>query len=294
MALGEGELGAFRAYAEVYPDDCLLLVDTINTLESGVPNAIKVFEELRRKGHKPLGIRLDSGDLAYLSIQSARMLDSAGFPDTKIVLSNQLDELVVWQVITQIEEEAPRYGLDPDSLIKRLVYGVGTKLITSKGDSALDGVYKLVAVRDNADWVPAIKLSETPKKTLNPGNKMAWRIYDKRGYATADLLTINEGDPGEADPLKLRHPSDHAKFRVMKRSEISSTEPLLVKVLDEGRPVYDFPSIEDIRTRRVEDIERLDSGVRRIMNPHIYHVSLSEKLWDIKNALIESVEKESV
>ncbi len=294
MALGEGELGAFRAYAEVYPDDCLLLVDTINTLESGVPNAIKVFEELRRKGHKPLGIRLDSGDLAYLSIQSARMLDSAGFPDTRIVLSNQLDELVIWQVITQIEEEAPRYGLDPESLIKRLVYGVGTKLITSKGDSALDGVYKLVAVREEGRWEPAIKLSETPTKTLNPGNKMAWRIYDKRGFATADLLTIDEGDPGEKELIKMRHPSDHSKFRIMKGNEISRTEPLLVKVFEDGGLVYDFPSIEEIRVRRIEDIEKLDSGVRRIMNPHIYHVSLSENLWNLKHDLIRSIENESV
>ena len=140
MALGEGELEAFRAYADVYPDDCTLLVDTIDTLESGVPNAIKVFEELRRKGHEPVGIRLDSGDLAYLSIQSAGMLDAAGFPDAKITLSNQLDELVIWQIITQIQEEAPRYGVDPDHLINRLVYGVGTRLITSAGQPALDGV----------------------------------------------------------------------------------------------------------------------------------------------------------
>lgn len=293
MALGEGELGAFRAYAEVYPDDCLLLVDTINTLESGVPNAIKVFEELRNKGHKPLGIRLDSGDLAYLSIQSAKMLDGAGFPDTKIVLSNQLDELVVWQIITQIEEEAPRYGIDPDRLIKRLVYGVGTRLITSKGDSALDGVYKLVAVKEKGEWVPAIKLSETPKKTLNPGNKMAWRIYDKRGNATADVLTIDEGDPMENDILKLHHPSDHTKYRILRSNEMSRTEPLLVMVLDEGKPAYEFPTIEEIRIVRTDDIEKLDSGVRRIMNPHIYHVSLSEKLWDLKQELIRSIENES-
>ncbi|NTU60496.1 MAG: nicotinate phosphoribosyltransferase, partial [Deltaproteobacteria bacterium] len=146
MALGEGELGAFRAYAEVYPDDCLLLVDTVNTLESGVPNAIRVFEELRAKGHRPVGIRLDSGDLAHLSIQAGKMLDAAGFPETGIVLSNALDELVIWQILAQIEEEAPRYGVDADRHINRLSFGVGTRLITSKGASALDGVYKLVAL----------------------------------------------------------------------------------------------------------------------------------------------------
>ena len=121
LALGQSELDAFRAYADVYPDDCLLLVDTINTLESGIPNAIRVFEEVRREGHKPVGIRLDSGDLAYLSIQAAKMLDEAGFPETAIVLSNDLDELIIWQIVTQIKEEATRYGVDPDHLVRRLV-----------------------------------------------------------------------------------------------------------------------------------------------------------------------------
>ena len=148
LALGMSELDAFRAYAEVYPDDCLLLVDTINTLESGIPNAIKVFEELHRKGHEPVGIRLDSGDLAYLSIQAAKMLDEAGFELTKIVISNNLDELIIWQILTQILEEAPRYNVDPNQLVKRLIYGVGTRLITSWGEPALGGVYKLVAVCD--------------------------------------------------------------------------------------------------------------------------------------------------
>ena len=149
MALGQSELDAFRAYADVYPDDCLLLVDTVDTLESGIPNAITIFDELRQKGHEPVGIRLDSGDLAYLSIQAAKMLDDAGFPDVSIVLSNQLDELVIWQILTQLEQEAGKYGVNPDKLIDRLVYGVGTNLITSSGDSSLDGVYKLVAVRDD-------------------------------------------------------------------------------------------------------------------------------------------------
>src|SRR3990170_3414848 len=125
IALGMSELDAFRAYADVYPDDCLLLVDTVNTLDSGIPNAIRVFEELRRKGHEPVGIRLDSGDLAYLSIQAAKMLDMAGFSNTTIVLSNQLDELVLLQVRSQIQEEAPRYGVDPVKLLERLAYGVG-------------------------------------------------------------------------------------------------------------------------------------------------------------------------
>jgi len=288
MAMGEGELGAFRAYAELYPDDCLLLVDTINTLQSGIPNAIVAFEELRRKGHEPVGIRLDSGDLAYLSIQAAAMLDKAGFPNTIIVLSNQIDELVVWQIITQIEEEAPRFGVDTDHLIKRLVYGVGTNLITSKGAPALDGVYKLVAVNNGQDWLPSIKLSESREKTHNPGSKRVWRIYDKRGKATADLLTLGEMNPAVMDEITLHHPLDHTKYRVLKREEISKAELLLEKILDKGKLVYKFPSIEELRSQRIGDMDCLDLGIKRIVNPHIYHVSLSEELWNLKQGLIES------
>jgi nicotinate phosphoribosyltransferase len=288
MALGEGELGAFRAYADIYPDDCLLLVDTIDTLESGIPNAVRVFEELRRKGHRPVGIRLDSGDLAHLSVQAARMLDEAGFPDAKIVLSNQLDELVIWQIITQIEEESPRYGVDPDRLIGRLVYGVGTRLITSQGASALDGVYKLVAVRDEGQWLPAIKLSETPEKVPNPGHKHVWRVYDRRHRATADLLSLDDEDPREIEQLILHHPTKHTLHRTLGQDEISEVEPLLVDVLKEGHLVYDLPSIEEMRERRQADLERLHPGVRRIVNPHVYHVSLTERLWNLKQALIQS------
>jgi nicotinate phosphoribosyltransferase len=292
MALGEGELDAFRAYAGVYPDDCLLLVDTIDTLESGIPNAIKVFEELRREGHKPVGVRLDSGDLAHLSVQAARMLDEAGFPDPLIVLSNQLDELVIWQLITQIEKEAPRYGVDPDHLIGRLVYGVGTRLITSQGASALDGVYKLVAVRDGGQWTPAIKLSETPEKTINPGHKHVWRVYDQRGKATADLLSLDDEDPREVERVLLHHPTEHITYRTLARDDVSEIEPLMVDVMQEGALVYDLPSIEEMRERRQADVERLDPGVKRLVNPHIYHVSLTERLWNLKQTLIESVREE--
>lgn len=287
-AIGEDELTAFEAFAEIYPDDCLLLVDTINTLESGVPNAIKVFEKLRAKGHEPVGIRIDSGDLAYLSIQAARMLTQAGFPKTSIVLSNELDELVIWQIQTQIQEEASRYGIEPQDVLHRLVYGVGTNLITSEGSPALGGVYKLVAVKEGAEWVPAIKISEMPLKTPNPGQKQGWRIYDKRGLATADLLSLEDEDPRQMDAILARHPSDPAKFRTIRQSEIGEIEPLLVDVLKEGKLVYDMPTIEDMRARRKADIARLDVGVRRLINPHIYHVSLTGKLWDLKQHLIES------
>jgi len=288
MALGEGELGAFRAYADLYPDDCLLLVDTIDTLQSGVPNAITVFEELRRAGHRPVGIRLDSGDLAHLSIRAARMLDAAGFEDTAIVLSNNLDELVIWQIITQIQEEAPRYGVEPDHLIRRLVFGVGTRLITSEGHPALDGVYKLVAVQNGAQFVPTLKLSETPEKTLNPGHKQAWRIYDARGKATADLLTTADEDPRDGFPLVLRHPIDPAKQRTLSADDVLEIEPLLTPVLEEGRRVAEQPSLAAMRAVRQADVARLDPGVRRLVNPHTYHVSLSQWLWDLKQRLVHT------
>lgn len=286
MALGLGELDAFRAYADVYPDDCLLLVDTINTIESGIPNAIKVFEELRRKGHRPVGIRLDSGDLAHLSIQAAQMLNDAGFPDVSIVLSNQLDELVIWQILTQLEQEAGRYDLDPDKLIARLIYGVGTNLITSGGDSSLDGVYKLVAVWDNGQWTPAIKISESPAKIPDPGYKRVWRIYDNRGKATADLIGLDDENPRQEDKLTLHHPSDPQAMRRLDAGSISEIEPLLVDIMVDGKMVYDWPTIEAMRALRDRDLEQLDAGVKRIMNPHIYHVSLTLRLWKLKQEII--------
>jgi nicotinate phosphoribosyltransferase len=290
MALGEGELGAFRAYAEVYPDDCLLLVDTIDTLKSGVPNAITVFEELRRKGHKPVGIRLDSGDLAYLTIQCATLLNEAGFPNTSIVWSNQLDELVIWQILTQIQQEAPRYGLDPNDLIKRVVYGVGTKLITSEGDSALDGVYKLVAIDVNGQWKPTLKVSESAAKTLNPGHKSVWRLYDQRGKANVDLLGLENEDLCQNGGITLHHPIEVGIQRTIDCKNISAIEPLLVDIMKDGQIVYDLPSLDRIRQQRISDTERLDPGVKRLVNPHIYHVSLTQKLWQLKQDLIKTAQ----
>jgi len=294
MALGEGELGAFRAYADLYPDDCLLLVDTVDTLHSGVPNAIKVFEELRRKGHRPVGIRLDSGDQAYLSIQAAKQLDTAGFPDTSIVLSSDLDELVIWQILTQIQHEAPRYAVDADRLIRRLVYGVGTRLITSWGEPALGGVYKLVAVRKDGDWNSAIKISESPSKTPTPGNKRAWRIYDQRHKATADLLTLEQEPLPEGQPLVLRHPVDHNKLRILSPEQISRVEPLHTEIVRAGKLVYELPPLATLRQQRAADVEALDPGVRRLVNPHLYHVSISESLWNLKQELIAGARSQNI
>jgi len=285
--LGGSELDAFRAYADLYPDDCLLLVDTINTLESGIPNAIKIFEELRRKGHRPLGIRLDSGDLAYLTLKAAQELNQAGFAETAIVLSNQLDEMVIWQIISQIRDEAPKYGMEPADIIKRLTFGVGTSLITSRGAAALDGVYKLTAIQKNGSWAPAIKISETPSKTLNPGAKEAWRLYDKRNKAVCDVLAMREEPLDQQADLHLHHPTEYHAQRTVKRETLSRVEKLWVDLPTTGSESPASELIEQMRQRKIQDLHLLDDGVKRLVNPHLYHVSLTRNLWDLKQELVK-------
>jgi len=286
MALGEGELGAFRAYADVYPDECVLLVDTIDTLESGVPNAITVFEELKRKGHRPLGIRLDSGDLAHLAVRASQMLDAAGMGDVHIVLSSSLDELTIFQILTQIADEAPRYGEDADRVIGRLLYGVGTKMATSDGQPYLDGVYKLVAVGDEGGWRPAIKVSDTPAKMMNPGRKRVHRLYDQRGLATADLMSLADEELNY--PLEALHHHETGVSRVLAAERISGSEELLEEMRLE-RPVDDPAVVAEAKKRRIEDLERLDPGVKRLVNPHVYHVSITRRLADLKAKLVAEV-----
>ncbi|MCX7938315.1 MAG: hypothetical protein N2545_02605 [Thermoflexales bacterium] len=163
---------------------------------------------------------------------------------------------------------------------------MGTNLITSMGDPALDGVYKLVSVQRGSAWVPAIKISETPEKTLTPGQKSVWRLYDQRGMATADLLCLRDEDPRRQPLLVLRHPSDHTKSRTLRAEDLSAIEPLMVEVMREGKLVYELPTIEAMRAARQRDIEHLDPGVRRLIRPHTYHVSLSEALWTLKQRLV--------
>ncbi|PIE56102.1 MAG: nicotinate phosphoribosyltransferase [Desulfobulbus propionicus] len=285
VALGGDELEAFRAYAASYPDDCLLLVDTINTMESGIPNAIKVFEELKRKGHQPVGVRLDSGDLAYLTLRAAKELDKAGFNETAIVLSNELDELVIWQIIRQICDEGPGLGMDPDKVIGRLVFGVGTSLITSKGASALNGVYKLTAVRRDTRWQPAIKISENPGKTLNPGAKEVWRLYDQRNRAVCDVLALADEPLEQTDVFHLHHPMEYHKRRLLIRENLSRVERLWTELPLYGDNSPADESIAVIRRRKEGDLELLDGGVKRLVNPHLYHVSLTRRLWQLKQEL---------
>jgi nicotinate phosphoribosyltransferase len=293
MALGEGELEAFRKFARSYPDECIFLVDTIDVLESGVPNAITVFGELEARGHRPVGIRLDSGDLAYLAIQSARMLDQAGFEDVSIVLSSDLDELAIWQILSQIDAEAPRYGLDPVRLVGRLTFGVGTRLITSQGDSALGGVYKLVAVGDETnEWVPAIKVSEDVMKIPAPGEKRVFRAYDNRGLATADVVALADEKPFDADIVELFHPHKDV-YRTLMTAELSGVEELLEPVFRQGLRQDGDPTIDVLRDRRNTDLERLDPGVRRLVNPHIYHVSLTARMKELQRQMVESALKDA-
>ena len=290
MAMGGSELDAFRAYAALYPNNTLLLVDTIDTLRSGVPNAITVFQALRAEGYRPVGIRLDSGDLAYLSLHSARLLDEAGFPDALIVLSNNLDELVIWQIESQIRQEAARVGVEADAVIRRLVFGVGTHLVTSYGDPALGGVYKLVALQDERGaWQPAIKVSESAQKTPTPGVKRAFRVYDERGIATADLLALRD-EPLDGARLELRHPFGEGR-RVLDRAAVT-LEPLHETMLEGGEAVRPA-TVGESRARCRADVARLDPGVRRLINPHIYHVSLTPALSELKEQLVRKVRASS-
>ncbi len=279
MAVGGGELEAFRAFAADHPDGCVLLVDTIDTLGSGLPNAITVFGELRDAGHRPGGVRLDSGDLAYLGVRAARMLDDAGFDDARIVLSGDLDELTIWQILTQMADEAAREGVDIAALRARLVYGVGTRLITSEGDGAFDGVYKLVGICDeDGAWVPAVKISENPAKIPIPGPKAVWRLYDRRGTASVDVVTADDGDPLDADTVRLHHPYLDGVSRTLPRDAVSRAEPLHRTVFSDGAPTTAPPPVAELRDRCRADIERLDPGVVRLVNPHRYHVSLDDTM----------------
>lgn len=289
IALGSSELEAFRSFARMYPDECILLVDTVDIMRSGVPNAITVFEELREAGHEPVGIRIDSGDLAYMTIQAAAMLNAAGFEDAAIVLSSDLDELVIWQILSQLESEAPRYGLEPAALVGRVTFGVGTRLITSHGDPALGGVYKLVAVDDDrGNPEPAIKISENIEKIAVPGDKRLIRAYDSRGLATADIIAMADEDPLSSDLVHLYHPHREV-HRTVKASDILDSEDLLEPVFVDGKRQDGDPDLETLRERRRTDLERLDPGVRRLVNPHIYHVSLTKKMKDLQLELMDEL-----
>ena len=268
----DSELEAFRAYADTYPDACLLLVDTYDTIRQGIPNAITVFKELRAKGHEPLGIRIDSGDLAYLSKKARAMLDEAGFPNATITASSDLDEEVIFDLRAQ--------GAKIDT------WGVGTRLITSQNAPSLGGVYKLSALEKNGKMIPKIKLSENKGKITNPGYKKVLRIYDKAKHkALADLICLDEEQYDETKPLTIFDPVD--TWKKLRLTNYTLRE-LLVPVFVRGKQVYHSPCLQDICAYAKQEMQTLWEEYKRLTKPHLYKVDLSEQLYELKQALIEA------
>ena len=268
----DSELEAFRAYADTYPDACLLLVDTYDTIRQGIPNAITVFKELRAKGHEPLGIRIDSGDLAYLSKKARAILDEAGFPNATITASSDLDEEVIFDLRAQ--------GAKIDT------WGVGTRLITSQNAPSLGGVYKLSALEKNGEMIPKIKLSENKGKITNPGYKKVLRIYDKAKHkALADLICLDEEQYDETKPLTIIDPVD--TWKKLRLTNYTLRE-LLVPVFVRGKQVYHSPCLQDICAYAKQEMQTLWEEYKRLTKPHLYKVDLSEQLYELKQALIEA------
>ncbi|MDK2932865.1 MAG: nicotinate phosphoribosyltransferase [Clostridiales bacterium] len=272
IQLFSSELDAFKAYARTYPDNCVLLVDTYNVLKSGIPNAIKVFnEEVVPRGFRPKGIRIDSGDITYLSKEARKMLDEAGFPDCKIIASNALDEYIIRDILIQ--------GAKVD------MFGVGERLITSKSEPVFGGVYKLAAVEENGRIVPKIKLSENVSKITNPYFKQVYRLFERdTGKAIADVLTLADETIDDNKPYEIFDPE-----HTWKRKTITNfyAKKLQVKIIENGKRIYDSLDLDVIRNYCKEQIDTLWDEVLRFENPHEYYVDLSQPLWDIKNKLLK-------
>ena len=271
VQLFDSEYEAFKAYASTYPDSCTLLVDTYNVLKSGIPNAIRVFNEiLVPNGHRPRGIRIDSGDITYLSKKARKMLDEAGFPDCKITASNSLDEYIIQDMIRQ--------GACVDS------FGVGERMITASSAPVFGGVYKLVAVEQDGEIVPKIKVSENTAKITNPGFKKLWRLYDRENNkAIADVITMHDEIIDDTKPYEIFDPE-----HIWKRKTLTSFRavPLQVQLFNAGKCVYESPSVEEIRTYCKEQMITIWDEVLRFENPHKYYVDLSQNLWDEKQRLL--------
>lgn len=265
------ELESFRAYAKLYPDNCVLLVDTYNVLKSGVPNAIKVFnEEIVPRGYRPKGIRIDSGDIAYLSKEARKMLDEAGFEDCPIVASSGLDEYLIRDLLTQ--------GAKIDS------FGVGERLITARSEPVFGGVYKLTAVEINGEIVPKIKISENVGKITNPGFKQLYRLYDKcTNKAIADVVTLHDETIDVTKPYKIFHPLYTWKRKILTNFY---AKKLLVKIFDRGRLIYDTPPMNEIKEHCKAQLDTLWDEVKRFEKPHEYFVDLSKPLWNIRDRLL--------
>jgi nicotinate phosphoribosyltransferase len=266
----ESEREAFEKYAEIYPDGCILLIDTYDTLGSGIENAIAVGQKLKATGHDGFGVRLDSGDLEYLSKKVRQRLDEAGLRGARIVASNELDEHIIRQLITQ--------GAPIDA------WGVGTHLVTGGGDPSLTGVYKIVAREHDGAFVPTIKVSNNPEKVTNPGIKQVWRFFNGGGSPLADLICPDEETPAPGKPHNFHHPI--VDYRSFTLTDYGAMTPLLTLKMKEGRIVSSQPSIADIRARARREINSLDDTYKRLINPHLYKVSLSDGLHKLKARLI--------
>ncbi len=262
------EYTAFKKYAEIYPQNCTLLVDTYNVLKSGVPAAIRVFKEMKPES---MGIRIDSGDVTYLTKKARKMLDDAGLQDCKIVVSNSLDEYIIRDVILE--------GACIDS------FGVGERLITAKSEPVYGGVYKLAALETNGELIPKIKISENVEKITNPGFKGLFRLYDKTtGKARGDVITVAGETIPEQDEYVIFDPN-----AVWKKTRVTNytVRNLQVPIFKEGKCVYESPSIEEIKAYCKGQIDTLWDETLRFENPQTYYVDLSQKLWDMKNRLLE-------
>ncbi len=271
VQLFEDEYTAFKTYAEKYPDSCMLLVDTYNVLKSGIPNAIKVFDEvLKPLGKRPKGIRIDSGDITYITKKARKMLDDAGYEDCKICVSNSLDEYLIRDMIFQ--------GAKVDS------YGVGERLITAASEAVFGGVYKLVAVEKDGVVTPKIKISENISKITVPGVKIPWRLYDRKtGKAIADVITLANEKIDDTEPYEI-FDSVHTWKRKIVTDFVA--RKLQVKIFDKGRKVYASPTVKEISERRAKEVESLWEEVKRFEKPHTYYVDLSQDLWNLRQDLL--------
>ena len=272
----DSEYEAFKAYAECYPADCTLLIDTYNVLKSGLVNAIKVFDEvIAPKGFRPKGVRIDSGDVTYLSKKIRKALDEAGYPDCKIVVSNSLDEYIIRDTIMQ--------GACIDS------FGVGERLITASSAPVFGGVYKLVAVEKGGEIIPKIKISENSAKITTPGFKQVYRLYNNEtGKAIADVVTLHDEVIDDNEPYTLFDPVETWKKKVVTDF---TAKKLLMPVFNGGQCVYKGKPIQEIRKYCAEQVDALWEEVLRFENPHKYYVDLSDKLWKMKHSMLEQYSK---
>ncbi len=268
----DSEYDAFAAYAKTYPENTVLLVDTYNTLKQGIPNAIRIHKEiLEPQGFYLKGIRLDSGDLTYLTKKARQMLDDAGLTETKITVSNSLDEYLIKELLAQ--------GAQIDS------FGVGERLVTARSEAVFGGVFKLAAIEKDGVLVPKIKISENVQKTTTPAFKQVYRFFDAQGMAEADVITLRDEKIDESKPYELFHPNFPWKKKMV---EGFKAVPLMVEIFKDGKLVYDKPDIESVKAYCKEQVAKLWPEVLRLENPHGYYVDLSKDLWDLKQELIKS------